>query len=357
VPPPRGRADDRLSDDSAAQLYAAILLSSEQAILSKDLSGVILTWNQGAQRLFGYAADEAIGRPLTIIFPPHREDEETIIFGRIRHIQAIDQRETVLRRNDGSYFDNVRHDRLLAKVAQRVDDADVMHLLKVMLKAGGKQGVPQGGVISPLLSNIYLTEVDRMLERAEEARRYDKYTYVEYPRFADDLVILIDAHQRHDWLVAVVEKRLREELAELQVEINEEKSRIVDLRRGESFGFLGFDFRRVRSLRGVWRAHYTPSSKSGQRCYASSRMYCLTATAFQSARRELGRVRSKRSRSPPRMSQRRAPRLGSKTPISCRRRRRPAPSLRRRRSGRTGARRGWPRIGPRACFRWFWLCP
>ena len=66
-------------------------------------------------------------------------------------------------------FDNVRHDRLLAKVAQRVDDADVMHLLKIILKACGKQGVPQGGVISPLLSNIYLTEVDRMLERAKEA--------------------------------------------------------------------------------------------------------------------------------------------------------------------------------------------
>jgi RNA-directed DNA polymerase len=160
-----------------------------------------------------------------------------------------------------SYFDNVRHDRLLAKIARRVDDADVMHLLKVMLKANGKQGVPQGGVISPLLSNIYLTEVDRMLERAKEATRYGKYTYVEYARFADDLVILIDAHRRHDWLMAAVEKRLREELAELQVEINEEKSRIVDLGRGESFGFLGFDFRRMRSLRGVWRAHYTPKLK------------------------------------------------------------------------------------------------
>jgi len=86
-----------------------------------------------------------------------------------------------------SYFDNVRHDRLLAKVAARVDDGDVMRLLKVMLKANGKQGVPQGGVISPLLSNIYLTEVDRMLERAKEATRYGKYTSVEYARFADDL--------------------------------------------------------------------------------------------------------------------------------------------------------------------------
>src|SRR5208282_604348 len=176
--------------------------------------------------------------------------------------RAIVQHKTrVIDIDLSSYFDNVRHDRLLAKVAERVDDGDVMHLLKAMLKANGKQGVPQGGVISPLLSNIYLTEVDRMLERAKEATRYGKYTSVEYARFADDLVILIDAHQRHDWLMAAVEKRLREELVELQVDINEEKSRMVDLRRGESFGFLGFDFRQVRSLRGVWRAHYTPKLK------------------------------------------------------------------------------------------------
>ena len=139
-----------------------------------------------------------------------------------------------------SYFDNVRHDRLLAKVAKRVDDDDVMHLLKIMLKANGRCGVPQGGVISPLLSNLYLTEVDRMLERAKEVTRSGKYTYIEYARFADDLVILIDAYPQHDWLLPAVEKRLREELAALQVEINEAKSRIVDLGRGGSFSFLGF---------------------------------------------------------------------------------------------------------------------
>src|SRR5438105_15318491 len=100
-----------------------------------------------------------------------------------------------------------------------------------------------------------------MLERAKETTRFGKYTYIEYARFADDLVILIDVHPRHDWLMAAVEKRLREELAELQVEINEEKSRIVDLARGESFGFLGFDFRCIRSRRGVWRAHFTPKLK------------------------------------------------------------------------------------------------
>jgi Reverse transcriptase (RNA-dependent DNA polymerase) len=81
------------------------------------------------------------------------------------------------------------------------------------------------GPNSPLLSNIYLTEVDRMLERAKETTRNGKYTYVEYARFADDLVVLIDAHPRNAWLLGAVNKRLREEFAKLQVEINEEKSR------------------------------------------------------------------------------------------------------------------------------------
>ncbi len=160
-----------------------------------------------------------------------------------------------------AYFDNVRHHLLLEKVAKRVNDPGVMALLKMILKAGGKKGVPQGGVISPLLSNVYLNEVDRMLERAKEVTREGRYTYLEYVRWADDLVILVDAYRRHNWLLWAVKKRLWEELAGLQVEVNEEKSRTVDLAKGESFGFLGFDFRRVRSLRGVWRAQYTPQMK------------------------------------------------------------------------------------------------
>jgi len=160
-----------------------------------------------------------------------------------------------------AYFDTVRHSPLLAKVAQRVSDEEVMGLLKMMLKSSGKMGVPQGGVISPLLSNLYLNEVDRMLEKAIATTRYGKYTAVQYARFADDLVILIDYHPRHDWLLKAVDRRLREELAKLQVEINEEKSRIVDLAQGESFGFLGFEFRRVRSPRGAWQALYIPKQK------------------------------------------------------------------------------------------------
>jgi RNA-directed DNA polymerase len=82
-----------------------------------------------------------------------------------------------------------------------------------------------------------------MLERAKEATRYKRWTAVEYARFADDLVILVDSHPRQRWLRQAVEKRLREELAKLQVQVNEEKSRKVELQRGESFRFLGFEFR------------------------------------------------------------------------------------------------------------------
>ena len=78
-----------------------------------------------------------------------------------------------------------------------------------------------------------------MLERAKEAHASGKYTYLEYARYADDLVILVDAYPRHDWLLEAVDKRLREELAKLHVEINEEKSRIVDLARGRELRISG----------------------------------------------------------------------------------------------------------------------
>jgi RNA-directed DNA polymerase len=174
--------------------------------------------------------------------------EQGIVHGKTRVIDV----------DLAAYFDTVRHDLLLGKVARRVQDGEILHLLKVMLKAAGKRGVPQGGVLSPLLANIYLTEVDAMLERAKTVTQEGVYTRVDYARYADDLVILVDWHRRHDGLLTAVHRRLGEELAKLDLRLNEDKSRIVDLRREETFGFLGFDFRRGRSLRGVWRPQVTP---------------------------------------------------------------------------------------------------
>jgi RNA-directed DNA polymerase len=170
-----------------------------------------------------------------------------------------------------AYFDNVQHSLLLEKVARRVRDDAVMHVLKMILKTTGRKGVPQGGVISPLLSNLYLNEVDRMLEKAVDTTRRDKSTNVQYARFADDIVVLIHAEQRSDWLVKAIDRRLREEFAKLRVEINEDKSRMVDLKKGESFTFLGFEYRRILSLQRKWRPYYAPKLKKRTALYAKLR--------------------------------------------------------------------------------------
>jgi RNA-directed DNA polymerase len=161
-----------------------------------------------------------------------------------------------------AYFDNVRHHILMCKIAGRVNDDKVMRLLKLILKVSGERGVPQGGVISPLLANIYLNEVDKMLEKAKEVTRQGQYTYIEYARFADDIVILVDGYRQWDWLEKGAHRRLLEELAKLDIQINVEKTRILDLTRDEAFNFLGFNFRRVKTRRGKWGVRYMPKMKA-----------------------------------------------------------------------------------------------
>lgn len=100
-----GVSADRLLDERAAHHYAAIVELSQDAILSKDLDGVITSWNRGAQRLFGYAAEEVVGRSVTILIPSDRENEEPMILQRIRRGERIEHYETVRRRKDGSLVD------------------------------------------------------------------------------------------------------------------------------------------------------------------------------------------------------------------------------------------------------------
>jgi RNA-directed DNA polymerase len=213
---------------------------------------------QGALRLILEPIFEADFQDGSYGYRPGRKAHEAI--DRVK--EAIGEGKTrIIDLDLRAYFDNVRHHILLAKVAARVNDDDVMHLLKQMLKATGSRGVPQGGVISPLLSNIYLNEMDRMLEKAREVTREGERTCVQYARFADDLVALVDAQARHERLLGQVSTRIREELAKLEVEVNDEKSRTVDLERGESFGFLGFDFRVVRRDGGGGVVLTTPQVK------------------------------------------------------------------------------------------------
>jgi RNA-directed DNA polymerase len=213
---------------------------------------------QGALKLILEPIFEADFQPGSYGYRPKQSAHAAVQ----RVAEAIVQGKTyVIDLDLRSYFDTVRHHIVLEKIARRVCDDAVLWLLRLILKASGRQGVPQGGVISPLLSNVYLTEVDRMLERAKAVTRDQQWTYVEYARFADDLVVRVDVHPRQRGLRRAVEQRLREELAKLQVEVNEEKSRQVDLTQGESFGFLGFEFRRIRSRRGRWMPLRTPRGK------------------------------------------------------------------------------------------------
>jgi RNA-directed DNA polymerase len=223
---------------------------------------------QGAVKLILEPIFEADFQPGSYGYRPKRTAHQAVN----RVAQAIVEEKTRIIDIDlRAYFDNVQHFLLLEKAARRVQDDAVMHLLKMMLKATGEKGVPQGGVISPLLSNLYLTEVDRMLEKAIATTRRGQYAHVQYARFADDLVILIDSHPRHDWLVKAVDRRLREELVKLRVEINEEKSRMVDLSKGEKFSFLGFEFRRILSRNQKWRPHFAPKLKKRTALFAKLR--------------------------------------------------------------------------------------
>jgi PAS domain S-box-containing protein len=93
---------DRKRADVHAQRLASIVESSDDAIVSKDLNGIITSWNRGAERLFGYKAEEVIGRPITILIPADRIDEEPRILERIRRGERVDHYDTVRRRKDGS---------------------------------------------------------------------------------------------------------------------------------------------------------------------------------------------------------------------------------------------------------------
>ncbi|WP_346657298.1 PAS domain S-box protein [Rhizobium herbae] len=96
---------DRAIADEAEQRYAAIFASSDDAILAKDLDGTIISWNGGAERLFGYTAAEAIGKQVAMLIPQERHDEEPAILGRIRRGERIDHYETIRRRKDGSLIE------------------------------------------------------------------------------------------------------------------------------------------------------------------------------------------------------------------------------------------------------------
>lgn len=170
---------------------------------------------------------------------------------RSQHRALAEVRRSILRRmwvvidvDLSRYFDTIQHSVLLGKIAKRVEDQEVMHLVKQIIKASGKTGVPQGGPFSPLASNIYLNEVDWFFDDIRKKTTQEgKYEAVNYHRFADDIVITVSGHHtKRRWPERAL-KRLREQLEPLGVRLNTEKTKMVNVLSGESFGFLGFDLR------------------------------------------------------------------------------------------------------------------
>src|SRR6476620_5460036 len=160
---------DRSNAEQARQLLASIVESSDDAIVSKDLNGVIDSWNPGAERLFGYTADEVVGKSVTNLFPVDLQNEESAILERIRLGEQIEHYETVRFRKDGSLVDisltvsplrnaagkvtgvskiarnistrkQAEHERLLAlqdeerrRIANELHDSTVQHLVAISL--------------------------------------------------------------------------------------------------------------------------------------------------------------------------------------------------------------------------------
>ena len=92
-------------EQDASVLLAAIVDSSDDAIISKDLTGRIMSWNKGAERIFGYTAEEAVGRSITMLIPEDRQDEEPRILSSLQRGERVDHFETIRRRKDGTLVD------------------------------------------------------------------------------------------------------------------------------------------------------------------------------------------------------------------------------------------------------------
>jgi PAS domain S-box-containing protein len=88
-----------------SSILRSIIESSHDAIVTKNLKGIVTTWNESASRLFGYAAEEMIGKPISLIIPADRQDEETEILSRISRGERVEHFETVRQRKDGSLID------------------------------------------------------------------------------------------------------------------------------------------------------------------------------------------------------------------------------------------------------------
>jgi len=182
------------------------------------------------------------------------------------------------------YFDSIPQEKLVACVEMRVADRSVLRLVRLWLKSpvvelrDGKKtvtrndkGTPQGGVISPLLANIYLHWFDKVFQR--EQAKVESWNQGRLVRYADDFVVM--AKRQNQQMIEFIEQKLE---GWMDLEINREKTRLVTMtQKGANLDFLGYVYRRHRSVRrkGTYYWHWSVSKKSVKRAMGRVRqMVC-----------------------------------------------------------------------------------
>lgn len=183
-------------------------------------------------------------------------------------------------------FGNIPHEGLMKAVSRRIGDGSILRLIRLWLKCGVMEegevrtsvaGTPQGGVLSPLLANIYLDELDQLwLRKRMQARTgYNAHLI----RYADDLVILTDKNPAEPY------RLLKETMEAMGLQLHPEKTRVLDTRE-DNFDFLGFNIRKCRNPRtGKWFALIRPSHKAEMSLKEKVRRCTLPQV-----QKELGRV-------------------------------------------------------------------
>jgi group II intron reverse transcriptase/maturase len=224
---------------------------------------------QGALKLILEAVFEADFCSNSYGFRPKRSPHRAL--AEVRR-SVMRRMSTVIDVDLSRYFDTIRHSILLDKIAKRIQDPQVLHLVNQIIKVSGRVGVPQGGPFSPLAANIYLNEVDWFFDTIRRKTAEGNYEAVNYHRFADDIVITLSGHHtKRGWAQRALE-RLQEQFALIGVELNQEKTKVVNTLQGSAFGFLGFDLRRVRKRKGEdYFILMTPKKKARQAVKAKVR--------------------------------------------------------------------------------------
>ena len=215
---------------------------------------------QGALKLILEAVFEADFCPNSYGFRPKRSPHRAL--AEVRR-SVLRRMSTVIDVDLTRYFDTIRHSVLLEQIAKRIQDPQVMHLIKQIIKVSGNLGVPQGGPFSPLAANLYLNQVDWYFDAIRRQTAEGDYEAVNYHRFADDIVITVSGHHtKRGWAERALQ-RLQEQLEPLGVELNREKTKAVNALKGEAFGFLGFDLRREPKRKGNgYYIKLTPKKKA-----------------------------------------------------------------------------------------------